>query len=403
MHRRLALLWLPVAAVAAALLGTRLPDRPVVAAVAAALAAVALVLVGRTTTNRRVERVVEQLADERARAERLLERLPLAVLVFSEGGLAYANPAAGDLFPVHDGQGRTPRDVVTVSAFVEAIEEASDTGESVEVEAVHDGRVLAARASVPATREVALVVTDLTESRRVADMRRDFVVNASHELKTPVAGMRALADSIGLAVERDPQRARRMIQRLQDEAARLAQLVRDLLDLARLEEAAYANRRQVDVGAVVSRQLDRLRPLAETRGIALHCEAAQAASVVASPEDVRLIVDNLVENAIRYNRDGGTVRVQVRRADGQVVLEITDTGIGIPAADQDRVFERFYRVDKARSRAAGGTGLGLSLVRNAVQRHGGQVSLDSVLEEGSTFRVVLPVEGAAEESAWELT
>lgn len=375
-------------AAAAALLGTRLAARPVVATLAAALGAGLLVvlLVGRGRQRR--------AAREQAHAEALLERLPLAVLLFTGGGLAYANPAARALFGPTDGRGVAPRALVG-DALADAVMEAGETAASIDVEVARDGRALAARAVPTAGDEVLLMVTDLTEARRVDDVRRDFVVNASHELKTPVAGMRALADSIRLAVDRDPERARRMIVRLQEEADRLSQMVRDLLDLARLEESgAQRGRRSVDVAATVRGQLDRFEPLAAKRGIVLAADCAEPAAVVAVPEDLRLVVDNLVENAVRYNRDGGRVDVRVRRDGTQVVLEVEDTGIGIPEADRDRVFERFYRVDKARSRAAGGTGLGLSLVRNAVERHGGTVTVDSVPGEGSLFRVVLPVEGA---------
>jgi signal transduction histidine kinase len=243
---------------------------------------------------------------------------------------------------------------------------------------------------------VALVVTDVTDSRRLEEVRRDFVTNASHELKTPVAGMQALADSLGLAIDRDPGRARSMIVRLQIEATRLGKLVRELLDLARLEEdtAAATEHQRVDLAEIVRVQTERLSGLAESRGVALKFDAAQPAPLVALPGDLRLIAANLIENAIRYNRPGGRVDVRVQRLPAHVVLEVEDNGIGIPDVDRDRVFERFYRVDRARSRAAGGTGLGLSIVRHAAERHGGDVVAESVLGLGSTFRVTLPVEGS---------
>ena len=429
----------PLLAAAAALVGTRLAGRAWVAAAGAVLAGLAVQVLLDRMVDRRVERVAgrikgfaegdvvtrirpegsgswrrlvralnavgaslerqfDELAAERVRAERLLEQLPLAVLLFTEGGLAYANPAARELFGLHDGGGRTPMQVLGVTALADAVSEAGETGRSLEIEVARGDRVLSSRAVESTPGEVALLVTDLTEARRVEEVRRDFVVNASHELKTPVAGMRALADSIQLAVDRDPPRARRMIARLRQEADRLSEMVRNLLDLARLEEAAaHRNRRAVDVAAAVHHGVDRLRQQALERGVTLAAACPQPASVVALPEDVRLIVDNLLENAVRYNRDGGRVDVAVERRDDAVHLEVRDTGIGIPTADQNRIFERFYRVDKARTRAAGGTGLGLSLVRNAVQRQGGSLTVESVLGEGSVFRVLLPVEGAMTE------
>ncbi|MGH3666129.1 MAG: sensor histidine kinase [Egibacteraceae bacterium] len=336
-----------------------------------------------------------ELAEERARVERLLDTLPTAVLLFTPVGLAYANPAAQERFGVGRREDRTPLQVLGAEGLADAVVEARETGRPVTVGVRRDDRELEASASVTAEGEVALVVSDLTESRRLDAVRRDFVTNASHELKTPVAGMQALADSLSLAIDRDPERARQMIGRLQSEALRLARLVRDLLDLARLEDStAETQRRRVDLAEIVRGQVDRLAPLARERGVTLRVDDGRQAPLVAVPGDLRLLAANLMENAIRYNRPGGTVHVSVRRGGGRVVLEVGDTGIGIPEAEQDRVFERFYRVDKGRSRAQGGTGLGLAIVRHAAERHGGQVSLRSVLGEGSVFRVTLPVEGS---------
>src|SRR5690606_20955813 len=257
-------------------------------------------------------------------------------------------------------------------------------------------RVLRARAAEVAPDEVALVVTDVTDARRLEATRRDVVANASHELKTPVTGIQALADSLAMAMDRDPDRARSMVGRVQHEATRLTRMVRDLLDLTRLEEAtAQPARQRVDLGEVVRGQVARLGRLAEEREVAVDCQVEGAAPVVGIPEDLKMIVANLLANAIQYNRSGGTVTVTAGREGDVVRLVVADTGIGIPEADRDRIFERFYRVDKARSRALGGTGLGLSLVRNAAERHGGRVTVDSVLGVGSTFTVELPVEGAA--------
>lgn len=337
----------------------------------------------------------EALRDERERVERVLDAIPASVLLFADGTLAYANPAAEETFGLGGRAERlTPLRALGVPGLAEAVEEVTETDRSLTVQVSRDGRELAANASKIATDEVALIVTDLTELRRVEDMRRDFVANASHELKTPVTGMQALADSLHLAMERDPDRAKQMVQRIQAEATRLAQLVRDLLDLTRLEEGVSGGGLQrVDVGALTEAQVERMRPTAEKRGVTLSSQVQPESSVIAIPEDLKVIIGNLVLNAVQYNREGGSVDVTVRRRPGRVVVEVADTGIGIPELDQDRVFERFYRVDKARSRAAGGTGLGLSLVRNAVQRQGGRVWVSSVLGEGSRFTVVLPVDG----------
>jgi len=437
------LLAVPAVAVLAALLGAAWSGRPLLAGLVAAVGGLAVAAVLVRGTEGRISRLAEQvqrftggdtavafadragspqwrrltaglaamaatleqrlddLDEQRARVERLLDALPLAVLLFtadgSQGaeGLAYANPEARRLFGVSDGVGRTPLQVLGVAGLADAVVEAHETGTTVDVEVTRGDRELAGRASVTTAGEVVLVVSDLTEARRVEAVRRDFVTNASHELKTPVAGIQALAESLALALRQDTERAERMIARLHGEAVRLAQLVRDLLDLARLEESRERARQRVDLAAVVADQVERIEPIAAERGIDVRLDAPEPAPLVAVPEDLRLIAANLIDNAVQHNRDGGRVRVTVQRRGSEVVLEVADNGLGIPEADRDRIFERFYRVDKGRSRAAGGTGLGLSIVRHAVQRQGGGVSVSSVLGEGSTFRVVLPVDGSA--------
>lgn len=336
-----------------------------------------------------LERRISELATERHRIERLLERLPIAVLVFAPGGLAYANPAARALFPAAD-EGRSPLRVLTLRALADAVAEARESGRTVHLEVERDERWLTARAVVMTEGEVALVVADQTEARRVEAVRRDFVVNASHELKTPVASMQVLSETLELALRRDPEQAAGMAQRLRAEAVRMGQLVRDLLDLARMEEQGAEQRARVDLAGLVAGEVARVAADAQALQVQVTADVGDAVSVVAVPEDVRLIVANLLENAVRYNRPGGRVLVRTARAGGDVVIEVVDTGIGLAEADRVRVFERFYRVDRARSRDAGGTGLGLALVRHAAERHGGEVSVESVLGEGSTFRVVLP-------------
>lgn len=338
---------------------------------------------------------VDELAAERAKVLGLLERLAPAILLFDAGGLAYANRSARDLFALDDASVRTPMQVLGDADLADAVERTRRHGGEVGVATTRGDRILEARLSRGAGGDVALVVDDVSGTRRLESMRRDFVTNASHELKTPVAGIQALSDSLALALRSDPVRAERMVGRLEHEAARLARLVRDLLDLARLEEAGSDRRRTaVDLPEVVRGQADRVAAVAEERGVTVRLDLPDEATVRAVPEDVRLIVDNLLENAVRYNRADGRVDVRVRVAEDAVELLVADSGIGIPEADRDRIFERFYRIDKGRSRAAGGTGLGLSLVRNAVQRLGGRLTLDSELGQGSTFRVQLP-RGAA--------
>lgn len=340
----------------------------------------------------------EQLVEERVRSKRLLGDLPSAVLLFGGDRIVYTNRAARAMFAIAADHGEVPAadvfDDALAKTLLDAVEETHEVQRPIDLELERDGVILAARAATFGVDEAVLVVRDVTRSRRLAAVRRDFVINASHELKTPVAGIQALAESLALALRHDPGRATRMVTRIEQEASRLARLVRDLLDLARLEEDDDGiDQRPVDLVQVVDGQLERLHNVAAEHGISMTTDMPDRSVIVAAPEDVRSIVANLLENAVRYNVDGGAVEVRLSRSDGRVTLEVHDTGEGIPPQERERIFERFYRIDKARSRAAGGTGLGLSLVRHATQRLGGTVSVHSELGVGSTFRVDLPVAG----------
>jgi signal transduction histidine kinase len=227
-------------------------------------------------------------------------------------------------------------------------------------------------------------------------VRRDFVANASHELKTPAASIRALAETLVEAAESDPAAVPRFATQLELEAIRLSRVVSDLLDLSRLEVGTEETGR-VAFAELVSDEAERFRGGAEEASITLTVAADSSLRVPGSDRDLRLLIRNLVENAIQYTRPGGTVDISVRSEADDAVLTVRDTGVGIPSRDQGRIFERFYRVDRARSRETGGTGLGLSIVKHVVENHGGSVSVQSTLGEGSTFTVRLPI-GARDRS-----
>jgi signal transduction histidine kinase len=223
-------------------------------------------------------------------------------------------------------------------------------------------------------------------------VRRDFVANASHELKTPAASIRALAETLVEAADSDPVAIPRFAMQLELEAVRLSRVVSDLLDLSRLEVGTEETGR-VAFADLVSDEAERFRGRAEEASIKLTVAADDSLRVPGSDRDFRLLIRNLVENAIQYTRPGGTVDISVRSDADEAVLTVRDTGVGIPSRDQGRIFERFYRVDRARSRETGGTGLGLSIVKHVVENHGGSVSVESTLGEGSTFTVRLPIGG----------
>jgi two-component system sensor histidine kinase SenX3 len=328
---------------------------------------------------------LERMVDAR---EAVLAALPDGIVLFRpDGAVAYSNPAARSLL----GRRFDSLEELTPASVREAAGRAARERAPAETEFETGGRTILA-AAVPTGAEggVVLVARDVTSARLVDRVRRDFVANASHELKTPVASILALAETMQDAAAHDPAATERFAARVEQEARRLSRLVTDLLDLSRLE-GEMPEGVPVDLDRVVAEEADRLRARAEAAGLRLIVEASEGVKVRGSESDLGLLVHNLLDNAIQYSPDGGEVRVMVQARDGRAELRITDTGIGIASRDLDRIFERFYRVDPARSRATGGTGLGLSIVRHVAESHGGSVEVRSVLAAGSTFIVRLPL------------
>jgi len=334
-------------------------------------------------------------AEQPSLVRQLLEALPDPALLFDhQRRLAAANAASRELFDLRD-EPYTPSQALGTAHLADLVDEAADSGRLVRIQLTLEGRDLEITAS-PVGDDIVLLLRDQTARSRVDAIRRDFVANASHEMKTPVSGIQALADALTVTLERgDDQRSRDLAVRLGEEAARLGRLVTELLSLRRLEDEDEPSRSPVDLVSLVVEELDRIAERASSHGIRVSRELPDTAVVAGSEPDLRLVVSNLVENAVGYNRDGGRLAVTLRSRDGTWELEVADSGIGIPRRDLDRIFERFYRVDVGRSRAAGGTGLGLAIVRHAVERHGGSVRVHSILGEGTTFTVELPVQPGA--------
>jgi two-component system sensor histidine kinase SenX3 len=337
----------------------------------------------------------EKLRLERPWRRDLVDSLVGPALLFaSDGRLVAANEdARRELGLPGEDERPTLVQALGSSALAGAAREAMETEGRVQVDATVADRELRAVASVVGD-EVLVVVTDRSEHRRIEDVRRDFVVNASHELKTPAAAIQALTDALDVVADKDPARTRAVAERLRAESERLVRVVSDLLDLRRLEEAGELQTVTVDLAALIREIAAEVSPAAADRGIAIDVAVPERAYVAGIAGDLRLVVENLIRNAVHYNEAGGSVRIALRPVDGSYELEVADTGIGIPQADLPRIFERFYRVDEGRSRETGGTGLGLSIVKHAVERHGGSIRVTSLLGEGTAFTVRLPVSGA---------
>ncbi len=237
-----------------------------------------------------------------------------------------------------------------------------------------------------------IVLRDVSNLRRLEMIREEFVANASHELKTPITAIRGLVETMIDDKELPPAQRERFLERIWHQSMRLSSLSMDLLTLSRLDANHVEGEESlVDLRELVLDAVESLISMSETKGVPIHAEGpADAMEVVGNEEALCQVVNNLLDNALKYTPAGGKVDVRLTPQGDEIVLEVQDTGIGIARKDLPRIFERFYRVDKARSREVGGTGLGLSIVKHIVKTHGGRLSVDSVPGKGSTFRVILP-------------
>lgn len=242
---------------------------------------------------------------------------------------------------------------------------------------------------------VVVLVEDRTQARRIEETRRDFVVNVSHELKTPVGGLRLLAEAVEDAAD-DPDAVQRFAARMKTETVRLSHLVQEIVDLSRLQGVdTIATAKQVDLAECAERAVDETRLLAEQRRITLSLVADDGPHLVLGDENLLTTAcRNLVNNAVNYSAEGTRIVVAISAEDDAVTVQVTDQGIGLTAAEIERIFERFYRVDPARSRQTGGTGLGLAIVKHVCANHGGKIRVWSEPGVGSTFEMQIPASTA---------
>jgi two-component system sensor histidine kinase SenX3 len=251
-------------------------------------------------------------------------------------------------------------------------------------------RNVAARVAPLGSRLVLVLVEDRTRERRVDAIRRDFVANVSHELKTPVGALNLLAEAVAEAAN-DPEAVLRFSARMQTESERLTRLVQQIIELSRLQaDDPLEDAAPVSVDEMVERAMDRVRVDAADKQVELSFAGQHGLQALGDSDQLLAALGNLVENAVVYSPPRTHVTLSTRLVESTVEIAVTDQGVGIPAAELDRIFERFYRVDPARARTTGGTGLGLSIVKHVVATHGGEVRVWSVEGEGSTFTMCLP-------------
>jgi two-component system phosphate regulon sensor histidine kinase PhoR len=340
------------------------------------------------------------VADDEAQLE-LAERLGVGMLLINEGGrIRRANASAHRLL------GAKPQSLpgkTTMEAFVDHRIEGLIRGAQADSDAVAEittasepALTVIVRARLQLDGNVAVLLEDVSELRRLRRIRTEFVDNLSHELRTPLTTVRLLAESLGMEIDRTEvtPRIREYVAKIDDETGHLVQMVTELLDLAQIEQGEAPLRVQdVDLARVAAATIERLKPYAERQGVELRTELPGVAAdrtVGGDEERLAQLLVNLVHNAIKFSASGTEVVVHVRPLDTEILLEVEDHGVGIPRRDLQRVFERFYKVDRARADRVGGTGLGLAIARHIVERHHGRIWVESEEGKGSRFSVALP-------------
>ncbi len=362
---------------------------------------------GVSAFNRMSERLdarIARLEEDRQQLRTILSGMVEGVVALdADQRILYANERATQLLglPWQAPVGRRLWEVVRQRPLLDVVQRALDSSEPQREELGWSGSqvrsltVHAARLPGLPPRGAVLVLHDTTELRRLERLRQEFVANVSHELKTPLSVIKVCIETLLDGAMDDPHHRRQFLEQLDSQSNRLHALILDLLSLARIESGnELFDFKAVPIGELVESCLERHRPRAEAK--------EQVVEIVSPPDDKSLVVwadeealeqilDNLLDNAVKYTPKSGRVSIRWRREGGQLYLEVADTGIGIPESDLPRIFERFYRVDKARSREMGGTGLGLSIVKHLSQAMLGSVRADSRVGQGTTFTVSLPL------------
>lgn len=349
----------------------------------------------------RIEDQMHRLTSEQQRLAAILRGMGEGVMVTdTRGTIMLVNPAFRRLFGLQgDVESRPLVEVCRHPDLLQAFEEQRESGLELTCELTIPVTNLVLMAHwVPLAGEqhkrgTVAVFHDISDLKRVETMRRDFVANVSHELRTPVAVIKGYGETLlDGALEESPERSRRFVEIIVSHAERLTNLINDILTLSKLEaKDASLALRPLDLCSTVRKAQMLMEDHARAKGISLSADCPETtAKVLADQGQLEQVLLNLLDNAIKYTPDGGEVAIRVTQADTGVRISVSDSGIGIPAKDLPRIFERFYRVDEGRSREQGGTGLGLAIVKHIVQLHGGEISVSSEAGKGSTFTVQLP-------------
>lgn len=350
-----------------------------------------------------LETKMTNLSEEKNRLSAILTSMTEGVMVLDRHGtILLVNAAFGEMFQLHNRQvvGRSSLEVLRHYALIEMVKVVLDTLNSQSRELglqLDQERYFHVQASIVPNDKTqgvcaVLVFHDITEIKRLERVRKDFVANVSHELRTPLTSIKGYIEALLDGAKDDPERCLEFLRILQKHADRLNNIISDLLTLSQIESGQYIWKREpVKVADVVERAMAVLRPLAQKKQHQISVEIPEGLpAVIGDGEKLAQVMINLLDNAIKYTPDSGRIVIEAKPSADKIRISVADTGIGIPGKDLSRIFERFYRVDRARSRELGGTGLGLSIVKHIVEAHGGKVSVESEPGKGSRFTVSLP-------------
>lgn len=346
-----------------------------------------------------VQKKIQGLSDDRAQTIALLSGMIEGVVVLDERGkVVLTNSSFEKMFGLSGAEwvGRYYYEVLRHHDLNKLVEEVIRTARPLSREMRLDFSFrphFQVQASVTRGPRVSVVLVfhDITEIKRLERIRKDFVANVSHELRTPLAAILGYLETLVDEGMENPEQVKEYLMILQKHSHRMQNIVQDLLQLSRIESGLDPIRTAlIPLKECVEKNILLLSPLAQKKGQTLRCAVPSGVHLAGDPEKINQVIVNLLDNAMKYSPEGGTVEIRGKEEKRTVEIEVEDTGIGIPAEDLDRVFERFYRVDRTRSRELGGTGLGLSIVKHIVEAHNGKVSVQSVLGKGSCFKLSFP-------------
>ena len=346
---------------------------------------------------------INEISEVKTRLETVLDNTVNGILMLDiEGRLSYANPMALSLLSIDlNFAGKKHVELINNYQIIELIDEVKEKGEAVRKQVVlhtlgekvvEVNAVLIDNKETNSREGVLLVLNDITETKRLEQVRKDFVANVSHELKTPVASITGFAETLLSEVGDCSENVQEFSKIIYDESQRLKRIINGLLELSRLESGHFAiKKEEINIAVLIKNVIDTVKNTANSNKVLIDFDSPEEEVFINADADLIFqVLLNLLDNAIKYSPEDKTVRVYLQGDEKELRVSVADQGDGIPEKEVKRIFERFYRVDKARSRKTGGTGLGLAIVKHLVENHGGQVGVENLNGEGTRFYFTLP-------------